>query len=76
MVSRRFKTRPGLTGWSQIQSTYRTTWNKKIKFDIWYVRNKSMFLDLKIIIKTFKKIFISGLKMKKEIQIEKFTGFN
>ena len=25
----RFKTRPGLTGWSQIQSTYRTTWNKK-----------------------------------------------
>ena len=35
-----------------------------------------MFLDLKIIIKTFKKIFISGLKNEKEIQIEKFTGFN
>src|SRR5438093_10594619 len=48
----RFKTLPGLTGLWQVSGKNQTTFNEMIKLDITYVRNKSLWLDIKIILKT------------------------
>jgi lipopolysaccharide/colanic/teichoic acid biosynthesis glycosyltransferase len=48
----RFKTLPGLTGLWQVSGKNQTTFNEMINLDISYVRNKSLWLDVKIILKT------------------------
>ena len=48
----RFKTLPGLTGLWQVSGKNQTTFNEMINLDIAYVRNKSLWLDIKIILKT------------------------
>ena len=46
---KRFDVPPGITGWSQIKSNKKTKWLKKFDYDLWYVKNQSFFLDLRII---------------------------
>jgi len=53
---RRHTVLPGLTGWAQINGRNNISWKKKFELDIWYVDNRSLFLDLHIIIKTIIKI--------------------
>ena len=48
---------PGLTGWAQINGRNNLTWKEKFELDIWYVRNWSIKLDIKIIILTIYKVF-------------------
>ena len=48
----RFGTLPGLTGLWQVSGKNQTTFNEMIKLDIGYVRNKSLWMDIKIILKT------------------------
>jgi lipopolysaccharide/colanic/teichoic acid biosynthesis glycosyltransferase len=48
----RFRTLPGLTGLWQVSGKNQTTFNEMINLDITYVRNKSLWLDVKIILKT------------------------
>ena len=50
--SKRHNVKPGITGWSQIKGRNSINWEEKLKFDVWYVQNKSFFLDIKIIIMT------------------------
>ncbi len=52
----RFLIRPGITGWAQINGRNLAKWNERLFLDVWYVRNRSMILDVKIIIKTFLKV--------------------
>lgn len=64
---RRFLMRPGITGWAQVNGRNSLTWPEKIELDIWYVENWSLWLDLKILWKTFftmlkKEGLYSGLK--------------
>lgn len=47
---------PGITGWAQINGRNNLTWEKKFELDIWYVNNKSFFLDIKILFKTLLKV--------------------
>jgi len=54
--SRRFEVRPGITGWAQIQGRNNLPWNERLELDVWYVENKSVTLDLKILWKTLKKV--------------------
>ena len=67
---------PGLTGWSQIHEVKNMTWEKRINYDIWYVKNKSHKLDILILIKTIFFLFkIIFLKKNKVILIsKKFNG--
>lgn len=51
----RFKVLPGITGLAQINGRNELNWGNRFKHDIWYVHNKSIFLDLSIIIKTISK---------------------
>ena len=68
---------PGITGWSQIKSNNKMTWLKKFDLDLWYVKNHSFLLDIRIILLTIVKISLSlFLKNKKSHPIKKFNGFN
>ncbi|OBU38016.1 sugar transferase [Photobacterium phosphoreum] len=55
--SRRHDVRPGVTGWAQINGRNAIGWNEKFKFDVWYVDNQSLLLDIKILYLTVFKIF-------------------
>ena len=48
----RHELKPGVTGWAQINGRNSISWDKKFKLDIWYVKNRTFWLDLKIIFKT------------------------
>ena len=51
-----FDVRPGITGWAQIHGRKSVEWNKRIELNVWYVRNISFWLDLKIFFMTFLKV--------------------
>ena len=50
--ARRHEVKPGITGWAQINGRNALTWQKKLALDVWYVDHASVWLDLKIIIRT------------------------
>ena len=52
MQRQRHLVKPGITGWAQINGRNEINWNKKFELDIWYVDNKSLILDIKIIFLT------------------------
>ena len=49
---RRLRVRPGLTGWAQIHGRNALSWPERIELDVWYVRNRSLWLDLQILLRT------------------------
>ncbi len=49
---------PGITGWAQIKGRNLISWDEKFKFDVWYVNNQSLILDLKIMLITFYKVLL------------------
>lgn len=53
---RRHEVKPGITGWAQINGRNSINWDEKLKLDVWYVDNKSLLVDLKIILITFLKV--------------------
>ena len=53
---RRHEVRPGITGWAQVNGRNAISWEEKFELDIWYVDNRSMLLDLKIILLTVIKV--------------------
>lgn len=55
---RRLLVKPGLAGWALVHGRNSLTWEERIKYDVWYVDNWSLWLDIKIIFKTFYLIFI------------------
>ena len=74
---RRHDMLPGLTGWAQINGRNNLSWSEKFDLDIWYIDNWSLLLDLKIIFKTFVKVFQrEGISHEGYITMEKFDGFN
>lgn len=54
---RRHEVPPGITGWAQINGRNAIGWEEKFKLDIWYIENRSLALDLKIIFLTVLKVF-------------------
>ena len=49
---RRHEVRPGITGWAQVQGRAGIPWEERIELDVWYVENRSLALDLRILIRT------------------------
>ena len=45
--------RPGLTGWSQVNGRNLLSWPARIEKDVWYVDNFSLWLDARILFRTF-----------------------
>ena len=63
---RRFDVRPGVTGWAQVNGRNGLTWTEKIQFDLEYVDNFSLWMDIKILFKTVAVVF-----KKEEIEFTK-----
>ena len=55
--SRRHNVKPGITGWAQVNGRNSLSWQEKFELDCWYVDNNSLWLDVKIIYQTIKKVF-------------------
>ncbi len=73
--ARRHEVRPGITGWAQINGRNAISWEDKFKLDLWYVDNRSIVLDIKILFLTIKKVFVrDGITAAGEATMTKFTG--
>ena len=72
---RRHEVRPGVTGWTQVNGRNALSWEDKFALDVWYVDNRSFWLDLKILAMTAGRVF-SGSGVSKEgfATTEKFRG--
>ncbi|MEZ9511773.1 sugar transferase [Vibrio breoganii] len=55
--STRHNVRPGITGWAQVNGRNAISWEQKFEYDVWYVGNQSIWLDIKILFLTVKKVF-------------------
>lgn len=72
---RRHEVRPGITGWSQINGRNAISWDEKLALDIWYVDNRSLWLDIKILFLTVWAIINrDGINSSEEVPMPKFTG--
>ncbi|MGB2953210.1 MAG: sugar transferase [Gaiellaceae bacterium] len=49
---RRLEAKPGLTGWAQVNGRTTLPWDERIELDVWWIENRSLRLDLKILLKT------------------------
>ncbi|HED6642985.1 TPA: undecaprenyl phosphate N,N'-diacetylbacillosamine 1-phosphate transferase [Campylobacter coli] len=73
----RHKVRPGITGWAQVNGRNAISWQKKFELDVYYVKNISFLLDLKIMFLTaFKVLKRSGVSKEGHVTTEKFNGKN
>lgn len=54
--ARRHEVRPGITGWAQVHGRNNISWTKKFELDVWYVDHCSLWVDLKVILLTIKKV--------------------
>lgn len=74
---KRHNVKPGITGLAQINGRNAISWKKKFEYDVEYVNSVSFFMDLKIILKTIKKVFIKeGITQDGHVSVEKFNGNN
>jgi undecaprenyl phosphate N,N'-diacetylbacillosamine 1-phosphate transferase len=67
--------KPGITGWAQVNGRNTISWQDKFDYDVFYVDNISLRLDVKILLLTVIKVFKSeGITSKTSATMEKFTG--
>ncbi len=74
---RRHSVRPGITGWAQVNGRNALSWTKKFELDVWYVDNCSLWLDIKIVFRTIKKVLLrDGISKEGEVTTTPFNGYN
>jgi len=73
--ARRHDVRPGITGWAQVNGRNAISWEEKFALDVWYVENQSLWLDIKILWLTVRKVLLrDGISASGEVTASKFTG--
>ncbi|MBE4575094.1 sugar transferase [Vibrio navarrensis] len=73
--ARRHEVRPGITGWAQVNGRNAISWEDKFKFDVWYVDNQSLWLDIKILFLTIKKVIVKdGINNSDNVTMPRFKG--
>ncbi|EHN63231.1 sugar transferase [Comamonas testosteroni] len=73
--ARRHEARPGVTGWAQVNGRNAISWEEKFELDVWYVDHQSLWLDIKILWLTVKKVLVrDGISAAGEATMSKFTG--
>jgi len=73
--ARRHDVRPGITGWAQVNGRNSLNWEEKFKLDVWYVDNRTLWLDLKILWLTVRKVLVrDGISAAGEATMPRFTG--
>ncbi len=73
--AKRHNVRPGITGYAQVNGRNAISWEKKFELDTWYVENRSLWLDFKIMLKTVQKVLSKDdISAEGEATMTKFTG--
>jgi sugar transferase EpsL len=73
--ARRHEVKPGITGWAQVNGRNAITWEEKFKLDVWYVDNRSVWLDVKIVAMTVMKVLKrEGIKQPGHATMKEFMG--
>ena len=73
--AKRHDVRPGMTGHAQVNGRNAIGWEEKFKLDTWYVENRSLWLDFKIMLQTVKKVIAKDdINEAGEVTMTKFTG--
>lgn len=74
---RRHNVRPGITGWAQVNGRNTITWREKFEYDVYYVDNISLLLDLKILFLTaYKTVKAKDINAATDLTMEPFNGKN
>lgn len=72
---RRHDVRPGITGWAQVNGRNEVGWDERFRLDVWYVEHRSLWLDLRILWMTVRKVLVrEGISAHGEATMPKFTG--
>lgn len=73
--ARRNEARPGITGWAQVNGRNAISWEDKFALDVWYVKNQSLWLDIKILWMTVRKVLVrDGISATGDATMPRFTG--
>ena len=73
--ARRHEVKPGITGWAQVNGRNAISWQEKFDLDVWYVDNQSIWLDIKILWITVKKVIMrDGINQAEHSTMENFKG--
>jgi len=73
--ARRMEVRPGVTGWAQVNGRNALSWEEKFALDVWYVDHRGFWLDMKIVVLTFFKVFArTGINAGAGVTMEEFRG--
>jgi lipopolysaccharide/colanic/teichoic acid biosynthesis glycosyltransferase len=73
--ARRHEVRPGITGWAQVNGRNAISWEERFALDVWYVDNRSLLLDLRILLLTAAKVLSrEGISQEGRATMDQFTG--
>lgn len=71
----RHNIKPGITGWAQVNGRNTLSWEQKFNYDVWYVNNLTLWIDLKILFFTVAKVFTKeGVYNKEQGFVKDFVG--
>jgi undecaprenyl phosphate N,N'-diacetylbacillosamine 1-phosphate transferase len=71
----RHEVKPGITGWAQVNGRNAISWEQKFDYDVWYIDNLGLILDLKILFLTIKKVVVrEGISQEGEVTMKVFKG--
>jgi sugar transferase EpsL len=72
---RRHEVRPGITGWTALNGRNALTWDQKFSLDLWYVDNRTLWLDCRILVRTFWKVLTGeGVTPRTSAEVPEFLG--
>ena len=73
--AKRHEVRPGITGWAQIHGRNAVSWEERLELDAWYVENRSLLLDLRILLATIGAVVKrKGIAQRGHATMERFKG--
>jgi lipopolysaccharide/colanic/teichoic acid biosynthesis glycosyltransferase len=73
---RRHDVQPGITGWAQVNGRNAASWEQKFAYDLWYVENRTLWLDLKILTLTpWKMLKREGISNAGHVTMPEFAGY-
>lgn len=73
--ARRHDVRPGITGWAQVNGRNAISWDEKFALDVWYVDHRNLWLDMRIVWMTVRKVLVrDGISAAGEATMTRFTG--
>jgi sugar transferase EpsL len=72
--ARRHDVMPGITGWAQINGRNTLSWDDRLALDVWYIDHASLWLDVKILVRTFSTLIRGTDESDDGLDVTEFLG--